>query len=334
MADDNPYDKAARYAARQLNAEGFLRWVLGDILRSWRWVGWLDTRSVPFPGEPERQADTVAAFERPQGDAPPAAAVVEFQTRPLGEMPERLGEYALRIHREVPYQLNPQVRYSVVGVLLNLTGPPQGENWDMKPPDFDDLGLHLKVRVLTLRDQDAGSTLTRIDQGEVARCILAWIPLMKGASQAAIVDEWRRLASQEPNDRLRSDYGGLALIFAELVSSRLEIWQKGLEGWNVERSTVVEGWQAKARAEGEARGRAEGEARGRAEGEARGRAQMLELVRSLLLAEIRTRLQLEPPAELVAAVEAQNDPEVLRRWFCQAMQLTTLEEVRAAIGLP
>jgi hypothetical protein len=100
----NPFDKAARYAARQLDAAGFLRWLLPEVFQGWRWEGWLDTRGVPFPGEPERQSDTVAAFRRLAADAPPAAAVIEFQSRPRGDMPERVAEYALRLRREVPYQ--------------------------------------------------------------------------------------------------------------------------------------------------------------------------------------------------------------------------------------
>jgi predicted transposase YdaD len=97
-----------------------------------------------------------------------------------------------------------------------------------------------------------------------------------------------------------------------------------LDGWNMERSTVVEGWQAKARAEGEARGRAEGLAKGRAE--------MLHLLRSLLLEALRAHLRVELPTDLVAAVEAQADPQVLGRWFRET-RLTNLEEVRRVLGL-
>ena len=64
----NPFDKAARYAAKQLNAEGFLRgcWVM--LLTHWRWMG-VDAQTLPFPGEPDRRSDTIAAFDaRPATD--------------------------------------------------------------------------------------------------------------------------------------------------------------------------------------------------------------------------------------------------------------------------
>ena len=79
----NDYDQAARYAARRVDDEGFLRWALGsEVFAAWRWAGWLDTQSVPFPGEPDARCDTVAAFERQAGDSPPCAAVVEFVSEP------------------------------------------------------------------------------------------------------------------------------------------------------------------------------------------------------------------------------------------------------------
>ena len=45
--------------------------------------------------------------------------------------------------------------------------------------------------------------------------------------------EWKRLASPETNRRLRAEYGGLALQFAELAGCR-EAWEKLLEDWNME----------------------------------------------------------------------------------------------------
>jgi hypothetical protein len=41
---------------------------------------------------------------------------------------------------------------------------------------------------------------------------------------------------------LRGDYGGLALVFAELAG-RLPRWQQALEGWNVIESQQVLEWQ-------------------------------------------------------------------------------------------
>jgi hypothetical protein len=193
----NPFDQAARYAARHLDPWGFLHWLLGDLLQAWRWLGWLDTQTLPFPGEPDRRVDTVAAFQRRAGDAPPMAAVIEFQSRPRGDMLERLAEYVLRFRREIPAHLQPRVAYEAVGVLVNLTGPPQADTWTMAPPDFGGAGLQFRVRVRTLRDEEAASLLEGVARGRIARAVLVWVPLIRGADRLEVVEEWRRLASQE-----------------------------------------------------------------------------------------------------------------------------------------
>jgi hypothetical protein len=50
--------------------------------------------------------------------------------------------------------------------------------------------------------------------GTLPRCLLAWIPLMQGGGEAVNVQQWLEVARQEPDSRRRSDYGGLALVFA------------------------------------------------------------------------------------------------------------------------
>jgi len=316
----NPFDQAARYAAKQLDAEGFLRWLLPEVFAAWHWNGWLDTQTTSFPGEPERRSDTVATFSRLAGDAPPVAVVLEFQSRPLGPMLERLAEYALRLRRESPLQREPRVPYTVVAVLLNLTGPAQAEVWTMTPPDFDNLGLQMRVRVRTLREEEAPQLLADIGQGRVARCLLPWVPLMRGGDQSAVIEEWKRLASIELDVPKRGDYGGLARVFAEL-SGRSEIWTTGLEGWNVEVSQVVLEWQAQARAEGREEGRAEE------------RAETLKLLRERLLRLLRKKAQAELPADLVAVVQGQTDPTLLGNWLDCTIDASSVEELRSAFGL-
>lgn len=328
----NPFDQAARYAAKQLDAEGFLRWLLPEIFAAWRWDGWLDTQTMSYPGEPDRRSDTVAAFERQSGDAPPVAAVLEFQSRPLGPMLERLAEYALRLRRELPHQLDPRVPYTVVGVLVNLTGPAQAEVWTMTPPDFGDLGLQFRVRVRTLREEDAHQLLADIEEGRVARCLLPWVPLMRGGDQTTVIEVWKRLASAEADVRKRGDYGGLARVFAEL-SGRREVWTKGLEGWNVEVSQVVLEWQEQALARGLAQGRDQGIAEGMVKGLAKGRAEMLHLLRERVLRLLRKKYQTEPTADLVAVVQGQTDPNLLGQWLDLAFDASSLEEVRTGFGL-
>ena len=182
--------------------------------------------------------------------------------------------------------------------------------------------MRFRFKVLTLRDEDGAATLAAIDRGDLARCVLAWVPLMAGADRPEVVAEWRRLAEREPRPDRRADLGGLALQFAALAK-RQPVWRTGLEGWNVEHSEFVREWMAIGEARGEARGRAEGEARG----EAKGRVREL---RSKLVPLLRKRYG-EAAADLVALVEAQADADVLSRWFDAAIDAASLDEIRAAI---
>jgi hypothetical protein len=235
----NAFDQCARYAARDVDPEGFLRWLLPvEVFAGWRWAGWLDMRRVAFPGEPDRRCDTVAAFEHQAGTAPPVAVVIEFQSEPRGDMPERLGEYLLRLRREAPAQREPRVPYQAVPVLVNLTGPARPGTWAMAPGDFGGLGLRLECRVLTLREVQAPALLAEVERGAVARGVLAWLPLMAGGDQPEVIAHWRRLAGAEPDSRRRSDLGALARVFADLAD-RGPVWRTALEGWNMKESPTV-----------------------------------------------------------------------------------------------
>ena len=49
----NRFDQACRYAAK-MDAAGFLSWLFGVSALPHSFVGWLDTRTLPFPGDPDR----------------------------------------------------------------------------------------------------------------------------------------------------------------------------------------------------------------------------------------------------------------------------------------
>jgi hypothetical protein len=322
----NVFDQAARYAAKRLDPIGFLRWVVGAAVEAWRWQRWLPAMSDGFPGRAELESDAVAEFFHREGAHPPVALVVEFQSRPQGDMLERVAEYLLDVRRNRPCQTDPLVRYTVVGVVMNLTGPPQQGRWEMAAPDFADLGLQLNCRVLTLREMDGRALLEEIATGTTARCILPWFPLMRGGDDVELIARWRQVAEQEPDARLRGDYGGLALVFADLADRR-EVWEKGLEGWNVEVSQVVEKWKADARAEGLRQGRDEGLRQGRDEG-------ILLARREVLLDEFRDRFSQGIPEEVREAINRQTDPQVLREWLHRVRAADTLEKACEAITKP
>src|SRR5262249_10512658 len=83
--------------------------------------GWLDTRSLPVPGEEDRTCDTVARLIDPAEPESPWAVPVEFQTRPDGALFGRLLEYLGRLWRE--RRPNGRARrYQVGAALVILTG--------------------------------------------------------------------------------------------------------------------------------------------------------------------------------------------------------------------
>ena len=81
----NDFDQAARYTAK-IDPPGFFRWLYGEAASApLAFRRWCDTRTLPFPGEPDRTCDTVAEFEDTSGPDRSLIAVAEFQSRPAGD---------------------------------------------------------------------------------------------------------------------------------------------------------------------------------------------------------------------------------------------------------
>jgi hypothetical protein len=172
------------------------------------------------------------------------------------------------------------------------------------------LGLGGTIGSFSLRRRSAVKTLHRIAEGTLGRSILPWVPLMAEGGKAAAVQEWMRLASQEPDSQRRNEYAGLALVFANWAGHG-GIWNPALEAWNVERIPIVEEWKNKARNEGR-----------------------LEERRIALLAVLRTRFAPEVPPDITQAVQQTTDLDTLARWFDAALTASSLDAFRAVIQPP
>ena len=122
------FDQAARYTAK-LDPPAFLRWLLPGLDPALAFRGWLDTRTLPFPGEPDRTCDTVAELLDAAYIGRLWALIVEFQSEPDPEILERLLEYMIRLRREVRHGSDRRERYVTAAVLLNLTGPRKRTCW-------------------------------------------------------------------------------------------------------------------------------------------------------------------------------------------------------------
>ena len=75
--------------------------------------GWLDTRTLPFPGEPDRTCDTVAEMLDAAHLGRLWALIVDFQSEPDAEILDRLLEYIVPLRREVRH--GPDHRPPLVG---------------------------------------------------------------------------------------------------------------------------------------------------------------------------------------------------------------------------
>jgi len=269
--------------------------------------GWLDARTAPPPPESELTCDALAEFAFADRPDEPWIVVAEFQTQPRGDDLERLIEYMLRFRREHRPRSDPRLKYRVGGVLLNLTGPAQLDALAMLLPAMPEFGLSARVIRLAVHEEDAAATLAGIAAGQLDRCVLPWVALMRRGGESGIIEEWKRLADMEPDQRLRLDYAADAMIFADLPDVR-QAWHKALEGWNVDLrvSQQVLEWQAEARVETQ-------------------QASVLRL--------LEKRCKAAVPADIAAVIRGTQDMATLSRWFDAAVDVNSFDEFRAAAQL-
>jgi hypothetical protein len=298
----NPFDQGARYTAK-LDPPGFLAWLLPGTEATLTFQGWLDTRSIPFPGDPDRICDTVAALRESTNDLVAWALPIEFQTRPAGQMFGRMLEYLGRLWLERrPTNLSID-HYQVVAAVINL----KGVGHTSRDIVLATTGARTCLAVVerNLRDEGAFQTLGRIAAGTTARCILPFIPLMRGGQKPGIIARWKEIAQAEQDPRRRADYAGLALVFADLTRCRA-VWRRHLEGWNVEVSMQVLEWQEQA---------------------------ALRTKKDDVLRVLRKRLDSAIPAELEGTIRGASDPKQLDRWLDAAAGSSTLTEFRRLAGM-
>jgi hypothetical protein len=206
---------------------------------------WLDTRLIPFPGEPDRFCDTVAFLEDVARGQVPWAVLLEFQIEPDPLMFGRLLAYLGQLWLEVKPSEERGDRFNLGGVIVNLTGKGNAA----RAMDWPEAGLFtsLQPREVNLTDLDAQETLNGVSAGEVPTVVLPLSPLMHGGDDFAIIAQWVALATAEPDNRRRGEFGALAVIFAEAAGSANE-WKQALRG--VEHEAVAAGTGVEDRGEG------------------------------------------------------------------------------------
>jgi hypothetical protein len=156
--------------------------------------------------------------------------------------------------------------------------------------------------------ESAADTLAAIAAGTVGRMLLPLVPLMQGAGEPGIIEEWVRLASAEPDPWRLSLYGLLARTFAAR-SDHPDPWLAALKEWNVTRSPVFE------------------EIRELGRGEVRAEAQVM-----AVLAVLEARFQTFP-ADLAAAIRSITDLGKLSALIPLAAKAPSLDQFRADAGV-
>jgi hypothetical protein len=296
----NAYDQAVRFTVKA-DPAGFVRWLVPGLPPTLEFRGWLDARTLPFPGEPDRTCDTVAELFDPADPSIRWALATEFQAEPDPDILDRLLEYLARLRRELRHGPKRRDKFRVAAGLVHLTGPPSADLLDMTLPGESAVGLRLTIASKALRNEDAAATLAEIAEGRASQWLLPWIPLMKGGGKPTMMEEWKRLAIAEPDPRSRANFASLALIFAELTR-HLDRWKQTLEGWNMKESIVVNEWKAEA-------------------------------LQDALLRILRSRFPSSLPKNLEAAVEAEFDLARLNRGLDALWKSASIEEFRSLTGL-
>jgi hypothetical protein len=177
------FDVTARRTAKRA-AAGFFGWTLPRLDPALVFAGWLDARTTPLPPETELTCDALAEFATVGRLEAPWILVSEFQTEPRHDDLERVLEYMLRFRRERRPASDPRLKYQVGGLLLNLTGPQQPDALAMALPGMAGFGLVGRVVRLALREEDAAQTLARIASGQLSRCVLPWVAVMRGSGES------------------------------------------------------------------------------------------------------------------------------------------------------
>lgn len=316
----NYFDQAARFAAK-LDPLGFWGWSLRLGADEFVFRRWLDTRNVPFPGEADRTGDTVAWMDDPATNLTPWALAAEFQIEPDPLMFGRILVYLGNLWLSMKPDTERGSRFNLGAVVINLTG----KGYASRRMEWPGAGLttHLGVTERNMAGENADELLTGIESGQWSRGMLPRLPLMTGGDDRGIIERWKRTAEAEPNGRLRSEYGGLALVFAD-AAERKEIWTEALKGWNVKESSVVNEWLQEGRAEGRIEGRQEGRAEGKVEGSAEASA-------TAVIAVLEARFE-QIPADLAGFISSMRNVATLQRWVSLAARVASLEEFRNTVA--
>lgn len=297
------YDQAARFAA-QADPHAVVRRVVEPTGAALRFREWIDTRTIPLPGGPDRTADLVAALDDPGGG--PALLILEFQSQHDPDKLDVTLEEAGILRGHARHGDDRKGRYRVLTALVYLQGRCPGAVLDMTLPGG--FGTRHAPLVWDVGDDAAAAALDAVGAGGASWGLLFWVPLMAGGRDEGVVARWKDVVARVvPDRRTRGNLAGIALVFAELVGRRAE-WVRGLEGSEMTESQIVNEWIS--------------------QGEARGK---LTERRQNLLKLLNKRFPGAVPDDVTKLVNEQESLELLGHWFDAAAEAYTFQQFLAVL---
>jgi hypothetical protein len=293
------FDQAARFAA-QADPAAVMRRVLAATKAPLRFKEWADTRTLPRPGGTERTADLVAILEDAAAVENPWLLVLEFQARhDPDKLDVTLEEVArLRLHgRHGPERRS---KYRVLTGLIYLQGQCPEATLDMALPEG--FGTRHTALVWNVEQDNADAVLAAAESGAAAWGLLFWVPLMAGGDTDAVIARWKERAGAVEDRRRRGDLGQIALVFAELVG-RYAAWERGLEGFDMTESKVVNEWIEEALSK-----------------------DRIERARQYLIRLLQERFPNQVAAEVIETINSQPSLSMLEDWLDQVVRAASFAD--------
>jgi hypothetical protein len=162
---------------------------------------WFNTRSMPLPGGPDRDADLVAIADDPVKPNKPWLLVYEFQARvdPDKAVVSQLEAmiflcYAKDLDRDGG-------KFQPLQVFIHLKGEefdsavsvrtPTGRGFSGDPVEWE------------VAKDSAAEALDKVKSGEFSRGALFWVALMRGAEDENVVEDWLTLVEDKVPEEFR-----------------------------------------------------------------------------------------------------------------------------------
>jgi hypothetical protein len=297
------FDQAARFAA-QADPQAVVRRVLAATRALLRFAEWADTRTLSRPGGTERTADLVAVLaDAAAGN--PWLLMLEFQARHDPDKIDVTLEEVARLRLHGRHGQDRQGKYRVLTGLVYLQGRCPEPSLDMRLPEG--FGTQHTALVWNVEEDVAEAVLNVFDAGQTTWGVLFWVPLMAGGADEAVIARWKERVLAIEDRRRRGDLGQIALVFAELAG-RYAAWERGLEGFDMTESNVVNRWVKEAREQAR-----------------------MEKAREYLVGLLRQRFPAIVNPEVLRAVNEQPSLEVLDEWYHKALTAFSSDEFVAVL---